>query len=287
MFADAYEIAARFTVPVVVSMRLHTGEVHCSVGSAIVVDEAGWLATVAHVLEPLDLHRRHQPQIAAYDSAVAEIMQGAGGTPEKQIRIEALDDGNSWIRNCSIWFGRDEWSVPTFQVLATADLAIGQIANFDAAVIARYPTFRDPASIRPGESVCRLGFPFHEITATYDDERGAFNLGPGSLPIPRFPNEGMITRFLESGTDNGIAIRSIETSTAGLRGQSGGPIFDLNGAVCGMQSKTAHLPLGFSPEVEVDGEKVTEHQFMNVGLAVHAQTMLDFFTRHGVQATVS
>ena len=50
----------------------------------------------------------------------AEIMQGAGGTPEKQIRIEALDDGNSWIRNCSIWFGRDEWSVPTFQVLATA-----------------------------------------------------------------------------------------------------------------------------------------------------------------------
>jgi hypothetical protein len=144
-----------------------------------------------------------------------------------------------------------------------------------------------PATIRSGESVCRLGFPFHEITATYDEAQGAFNLGPGSLPIPRFPNEGMITRFLDSGEDSGVAIRSIETSTAGLRGQSGGPIFDVNGTVCGMQSKTAHLPLGFSPEVEVGGRKIVEHQFMNVGLAVHAQTMLDFFARNGVAADVS
>jgi hypothetical protein len=287
VFADAYEIAARFTVPVVVSMRLHTGEVHCSVGSAIVVNEAGWLVTVAHVLEPLDLHRRHQPQIAAYDSAVAAIGQGAGTAAEKQSRIEALDDGNRWIRNSSIWFGRDEWSVPTFQVLAAADLAIGKIDNFDPGVMAGYPAFRDPTTIRCGESVCRLGFPFHEITATYDDERGAFELGPGSLPIPRFPNEGMITRFLDAGTDNGISITSIETSTAGLRGQSGGPVFDVAGAICGMQSKTAHLPLGFSPEVLVDGQTITEHQFMNVGLAVHAQTMLDFFGRHGVRAMVA
>ena len=223
MFADAYEIAARFTVPVVVSMRLHTGEVQCSVGAAIVVNEAGWLVTVAHVLQPLELHQRHQPEIAAYDRAVGAIGQSAGSAAEKQARIDELDDGNRYIRNCSIWFGRDEWSVPTFQVRGTADLAIGQIVNFGRSVIAGYPTFRQPASIRSGESVCRLGFPFHEITATYDDERGAFNLGPGSLPIPRFPNEGMITRFLDSGTDNGIAVRSIETSTARSAGCSPRP----------------------------------------------------------------
>jgi hypothetical protein len=143
VFADAYEIAARFTVPVVVSMRLHTGDVHCSVGSAIVVNEGGWLVTVAHVLEPLDLHQRHQPEIAAYDRAVAEILKGPDSADEKQSRVDALDDGNRWIRNCSIWFGRDEWSVPTFQVLAAADLAIGKIENFDRAVIAGYPRFRN------------------------------------------------------------------------------------------------------------------------------------------------
>ena len=31
-------------------------------------------------------------------------MQGAGSTAPKQSWVEALDDGSSWIRNCSIWF---------------------------------------------------------------------------------------------------------------------------------------------------------------------------------------
>ena len=81
-------------------------------------------------------------------------------------------------------------------------------------------------------------------------------------------------------------MKPIETSTPGLRGQSGGPIFDVAGAVCGMQSKTAHLPLGFSPRSK-SRRRVTEHQFLNVGLAVHAETMLEFFDRHGVAVAVT
>lgn len=164
---------------------------------------------------------------------------------------------------------------------------MGQIEKFDPSPLANYPRFRAPGSIRCGESVCRLGFPFHEITATYDEPTDAFNQAPGSLPIPRFPNEGIITRFLDSGVDSGIDVRLVETSTACLRGQSGAPIFDRHGAICGMQSKTAHRPLGFSPEVSVDGRTVVEHQFMNAGLGVHAQTMLSFFAEHGVAALVT
>ena len=286
MFADAYEIASNFTVPVVVSIRFHTGEVECSVGSAIIVNRDGWVVTAAHMLQTHELHLRHQAEIAAYDREVDAIRRGPGNPPGKEKRIRALAGGSRWIRNYSMWFGRDEWSIPTFHVLGTADLATGQIANFDPATVQGYPTFRDPTTIRNASSVCRLGFPFHEITATFDEATGAFNLGPGSLPIPRFPNEGIITRFLDSGTEDGIEVKLIETSTAGLRGQSGGPIFDIDGAVCGMQSRTAHLPLGFSPEVIVGGEKVIEHQFLNVGLAVHCQTMLAFFARHGAQASV-
>lgn len=37
----------------------------------------------------------------------------------------------------------------------------------------------------------------------------------------------------------------IETSTPRLRGQSGGPIFDVNGAIWAIQSQTHHLKLGF------------------------------------------
>jgi len=40
-------------------------------------------------------------------------------------------------------------------------------------------------------------------------------------------------------------IMGIELSTPGLRGQSGGPLFNSEGIICGMQSSTNHLHLGF------------------------------------------
>jgi hypothetical protein len=47
-----------------------------------------------------------------------------------------------------------------------------------------------------------------------------------------------------------------------------------------------HLPLGFSPEVDTAGEKVTEHQFLNVGLGVHGQTIADFARVQGAAVEV-
>jgi hypothetical protein len=39
MFVRAYEVASAFTLPVVISQRLHTGEVECGIGAAIVLNE--------------------------------------------------------------------------------------------------------------------------------------------------------------------------------------------------------------------------------------------------------
>jgi S1-C subfamily serine protease len=245
VFVRAYEVASAFTLPVVISQRLHTGEVECGIGAAIVLNEEGWVATAFHMLDPLMLHQQ------------------------------------SLIANVSYWFGNDGWSVPQWQFLAGADLAIGRIDGFDAAKVANYPVFKDAADMRPGASVCRLGFPFYEVKATFDSDAGAFSLEPGTLPIPRFPNEGIVTRFIDAGTtDDGMHMQLVETSSPGLRGQSGGPIFDTEGRVWAMQSRTMHLPLGFSPELDAAGEKVTEHQFLNVGLGVHGQTIVDFARVH-------
>ena len=96
-----------------------------------------------------------------------------------------------------------------------------------------------------------------------------------------------MTRFIEAGTSSaGIQAHLLETSSPGLRGQSGGPIFDTDGRVWALQSRTTHLPLGFSPEVEVNGKEVTEHQFLNVGWGVHSETIIDFANLHGVAVTV-
>ncbi|MCQ2070262.1 MAG: serine protease, partial [archaeon] len=55
----------------------------------------------------------------------------------------------------------------------------------------------------------------------------------------------------------------VETTTPGMRGQSGGPIFDTAGRIYAMQSRTEHIPLGFE----------VGNQFMNIGMGVHGGTI--------------
>ena len=287
VFVQAYAIASEFTLPVVISQRFHTGDVECGMGTATIINDEGWLATAAHMLDPLLLHAQQQSAIAEYEAKVKKIMAGPGNQNGKQKRIRALSAGQKRIANISYWWGMDGWSVPQWHILPEADLALGKVDGFNPAKVAGYPTFRKPSDVRIGASVCRLGFPFHEAKATYDEKADQFTLEPGTLPAPRFPNEGIVTRFLEAGTSSvGIDVHFLETSSPGLRGQSGGPIFDTDGRVLAIQSQTTHLPLGFSPEVDVDGRKVTEHQFLNVGVGVHSETVIAFATLHGVTVAV-
>lgn len=72
------------------------------------------------------------------------------------------------------------------------------------------------------------------------------------FPIPMFPIDGIMTRNIISGkSQDGIfEFKWLETSSPGLRGQSGGPTFDKDGNIWALQSQTRHLPLGFSPKIK-------------------------------------
>ena len=94
--------------------------------------------------------------------------------------------------------------------------------------------------------------------------------------------DGLMTRNVLTGKspDGLYEYKWIETSSPGLRGQSGGPTFDKEGKLWAIQSKTMHLPLGFSPKLVIDGKEVVENQFLNVGHGVHVATItkfLDFY----------
>jgi S1-C subfamily serine protease len=251
VFRRAYELVSRFTVPVVISQRDHDGSVACGVGAAVVVNDEGWIVTAAHLLEP------------------------------------ALAFERGELQNVSYWFGRDGWAVSTWEAVPAADLAAARLSGFDRSHVDGYPVFQT-GDLGPGRSLCRLGFPFHAVGATFDEARGIFALEPGALPIPRFPNEGIMTRFLQA-PDAGVPypVGFIETSSPGLRGQSGGPLFDPDGHVWGIQSRTNHVPLGFDPQIEVGGAVVTEHQFMNVGVATASETVLGLLGGLGVEVATS
>ena len=92
----------------------------------------------------------------------------------------------------------------------------------------------------PGTSLCRLGFPFHQINATFDPVTRKFALAPDVLPIPRFPNDGIHTRVpVVISPDGQRQVKFIETSSPGLKGQSGGPIFDQSGFCVGATEQDA------------------------------------------------
>ncbi len=77
-------------------------------------------------------------------------------------------------------------------------------------------------------------------------------------------------------------MKFVETSSPGLRGQSGGPIFDVNGHICALQSRTVHHQLGFSPVVKVGHREVNEHQFLNVGIGTHVEEITAFLDKHKI-----
>jgi hypothetical protein len=118
------------------------------------------------------------------------------------------------------------------------DIALLKFSNFAALGCKVFPVFgKDGGDVKQGKFLCRLGFPFPEFTNfAYDAATDAIDWNDqGRKDTPRFPIEGMVTRH--SGPAIGV-ITGFELSTPGLRGQSGGPAFDVEGRVWGMQSET-------------------------------------------------
>lgn len=152
-----------------------------------------------------------------------------------------------------------------------------------------YPKFKNPENIEIGTSLCKLGFPFYEINASFDEHKG-FILAENSLPLPFFPIEGIFTRninLIDELNTSKFKIKFLETSSPGLRGQSGGPIFDREGIIRAVQSRTQHFPLGFSPAVNVNGKETTENQFLNVGWGVHPESIFDFLNEHKISFDIA
>jgi hypothetical protein len=99
-----------------------------------------------------------------------------------------------------------------------------------------------------------------------------------------FPIEGMVTRFI-AGENK---VYGIEMSTPGLKGQSGGPLFNKEGIVYGMQYSTKHLHLGFDmldKEILLNNtiKKVSDYSFIHLGQCIHVDIIKEFLKEKKVK----
>jgi hypothetical protein len=291
MFVTAIEKADQFTRPIHFISRPYN-ETAIMAGSATLffVNETGCAITCRHVAEVLiqgENNNAHYQNFAAERFAIANDSQ-------QNILLERLEAKYGYRQgitaNQSLRFIRCYGEMSEIEVTMHPlyDLAIIQFKN------AKNPEYTTPALfipdnhlIKQGKTLCRLGYPFPEFTnfkynAQIDNIEWTTE---GRTHTPSFPIDGIVTRHIGDATGK---IMGIEMSTPGLRGQSGGPLFDTNGVVYGMQSMTQHLHLGFdliNYEVQLDTHraKVSNHPFLHVGQCIHAQIIKDFLREKGIQ----
>jgi hypothetical protein len=289
MFRDAYEITCKFTFPVVQYNLTTDGKCLAGAAAFIVVNDEGWIVTAAHVMRDSVLLAQADAAARKFESQRDAIQKDASLSAKARAKkLDELGKPNKKTtrRGATAW-AFDGVRLVDISILDEADLAVGRLDGFDKVNVAEYPTFKDPTKdFRPGASLCKLGYPFAELTPVYDEQTNMFVLPPDRSAVTFFPIEGIFTRTIsvspEQPPDRLFPIEFIETSSPGLRGQSGGPTFDTNGAIWAIQSQTRHLPLGFSPEVKHEGKPQKEHQFLNVGMGVSVGTVLGFLNQLGI-----
>lgn len=290
MFVQAIETAGKFTRPIhTISRSFKSNDVIPGTATIFFVNDSGYAITCKHVIELLVQSEALSKNYSAFKAERGKLP--LNGKFKQNLKVlmtkYKIDDKTTVHLKNTFMDCVDKMSNWTSLVHPIYDLAILKFNDFDKLMVSEFAVFKkDMNEIQQGKFLCRLGFPFPEFTNykynEQSDEIEWTNTGVNSSP--RFPIEGMVTRFLGDGKGGKYGI---ELSTPGLRGQSGGPLFDKEGLVCGMQSSTKHLHLGFdleNHEIIVKGQrkKVSDYSFIHLGECIHGDIIKDFLRQHKV-----
>ncbi|MDO9374067.1 MAG: hypothetical protein Q7T76_06605 [Ferruginibacter sp.] len=291
MFVSAIEKIQQFTRPVHSISRTYGGLILPGTATIFFVNNEGVAITCKHVAAMIPSAEKIN---AAYQSFRLEKNRIASDGKQHK-HLTGLEVKYSYTKEATIQLKNtflncfDKLEAITTHIHPTLELAILVFKGFNKILYNGHATFvNEQASIKQGQYLCRIGFPFPEFNnfrynKDVDDIEWTNTGNPNS---PSFPIDGIITRFL--GDAGGIS--GIEMSTPGLKGQSGGPLFDTSGHIYGMQFATNHLHLGFDlrdKEIMNNGTKtkVSNYPFLHVGLCVHVERIKAFLRENGIQFT--
>lgn len=290
MFVRAIEDISRFTRPIHSILRNY-GATKAWAGAATLffVNEQGVAITCKHVAEHLVQAEQANQQYLLFTQARFRLKRDEFYESNlKELEMQYNYDENSVIQMKHQFVSCfDSISGFDIHMHPEYDLAAIRFKGYKQIYYKSFARFiADDTEIKPGKMMCRLGFPFPEFTNfkynySTDDIEWTRDGNPRS---PSFPIEGIITRLI---SQNG-KISGIEISTPGLRGQSGGPLFDPDGLIYGMQSSTRHLHLGFDLEnhevnMGTGLKKVTNTPFLHVGQCIHVKAIKEFLTEHSIK----
>jgi hypothetical protein len=290
MFVRAIEDVSRFTRPIHTIYRGYGSEkAFPGAATLFFVNEEGVAITCRHVAEQLLKAEQINQQYLLFQQARFRLKKDE----YYEIHLADLEAQNDMRPDNAIQMKHqfvncfDQFSGFEVHLHPKVDLAIIRFRGFSQTYYSSFARFlASHEDAKQGKMLCRLGYPFPEFTNfkyNYSSDDIEWTK-EGNPSTPSFPIEGIITRLIASNR----AITGIEMSSPGLRGQSGGPLFDPDGLIYGMQSSTRHLHLGFDLEnfeIPMSGgnKKVTNMPFLHVGQCVHVSVIKEFLAEHGVK----
>jgi hypothetical protein len=159
------------------------------------------------------------------------------------------------------------------------------LIHFDVLEPTNYCYFVDIMNeIDQGTSLARIGFPFVEFNNyIFDNSRKTLNFTTNNEPMTTFVNDAVVSQNY-GDYNNGVFSRThLILSSPGIKGQSGGPVYDNQGRVAGIQSATATRELDFIGKTKVKNKLVETPQFLNIGICVSAEVIKEFLIQHNVK----
>lgn len=290
MFVEAIKKTSEFTRPIHMITREYGSDmVIPGAATLFFVNELGVAITCKHVAEIIAKADNVNNQYSQFRNEKGSLQKKHYKTKLKEIEKRYYYQSNITIQIKSIFVNCvDKFDRLEILLHPTYDLAVVKFIGYANLSYQNYAVFqKDETVIQQGKSLCRIGYPFPEFNNyKYNSDTDDIEwLADGRNATPSFPIDGIITRFILNGDGEKSGI---EISTPGLRGQSGGPLFDKKGRIFGMQSSTHHLHLGFDiKEKEImEGskkKKVSNHPFLHLGNCVHVNIIKSFLKAESIK----
>lgn len=281
MFTRAVAAAMQFTKHILTLTAFEDGHAECKVGALTHVNSDGWVITADHIVADFLEALKGAESWAVYNQECQSVR--ASTTLDENGKGRALrrikKPGPKTPQVVSLASEGALIAYSGLERFTDIDVAVFRLSNFDPARVSRYPAFYSGGSTQTGVSLCKLGFPLPEVKLSYFPDQRRFDLGPGTQ-LPYFPLDGMLTRHIMVADPLPHRINyervMLEVSTGGLRGQSGGPLFDQAGRIWGIQSRIMTFPMGFDVEIKDARGKVASKmpQVFHVGWAASVQAIV-------------
>lgn len=282
MFKEAIKISRDYIKPVVNGYKTpYSDEVISGINTVMVINQDGWVLTCRHIAENIILADKIMNK---YIEIKEELI--ANKVPPKKIfkKYELNDESPLIFRNVFLNL-IDSWNGMQIYMHDYLDLALIKFEEPGKIFCEKFPIFAKE-NAEAGEYLCRLGFPYPEINCF------SYNHAIKDIVINKdfdsnfqpFPLDGMLTRIL---IDDKKKISLFEMTNAALLGQNGGPIFNKDGYVVGLQVGNASKDIGLDINAKLKRNlkeiEVKQYSFMNFGIGINVAAIKEFLDKYNVK----